>query len=238
MMLSTRILYILLMLLCGNTWAMGLRSFVALPLEQRGIVLRAQNIDNLSNNTNIAVANVAYGITGQQTLLFGLPYRLSPSGSDRSGDLSVLYRQTIWQQDKPDGTNRMGLLFGGIIPTTSKRDGGEQLGFVATFYQGRREVDFDGVWAQGFGRSPSRALYDISYQYRLAPAEYPESGLGSEWDIVFEYNGRWLEKNDLLHQVTMGLQWIHPTWVIESGIIQTMNSSHDTQIIISTRLHI
>jgi len=233
----SRTLCILLILLCEKALGMGLRSFVALPLEQGGIILRLQDLENLSNNTNIAIANVAYGLTGKQTLLLGIPYRLSPSGSNRSGDLSVLYRHIVWQRDKPDGTNRMGLLVGGLIPTTRISNGGKQVGFVATFYQGRREVDFDGVWLQGFGKSPNRALYDISYQYRLTPAEYPEEGLSSQWNIVFEYNGRWLEKHNLLHQITMGLQWIHPTWVIEGGIIQTMNSARDTQIIISTRFH-
>ena len=49
---------------------MGLRSFVALPIEQGGMVFRLQNLESLDENKNIAIANFAYGITGKQTLLF------------------------------------------------------------------------------------------------------------------------------------------------------------------------
>jgi len=216
---------------------MGLRVFVALPLEQGGIVLRGQNVENLSGDRNIAIANFAYGITGNQTLLLGIPYRLSPSGDNRTGDLSALYRYTALQNDFPEGSIRVGLLIGGLIPTNSHSDGAVQAGTVATFYKGRHELDFDAVYAQAFGRSPDRALYDISYQFRLAPAEYPET-LSSEWDVVCEYNGRWAEGNHLLHQATFGLQWIHPSWVLEGGFIQDINNPHDTQLLLSVRFHI
>jgi len=216
---------------------MGLRSFVALPIEQGGMVLRLQDLDTLNGNKNQAIANFAYGITGNQTLLFDVPYRLSPSGKHRSGDLSVLYRYTAWQQDFQDGTNRLGLLGGGLIPTNSASNGGAQAGAVATFYRGRHEVDVDGLWGEGFRKSPNKARYDISYQFRLTPAEYPESGLHSQWNAVMEYNGRWQQGNHLIHQATVGLQWIHATWVLEGGVIQDMNSPHDTQLIASVRYH-
>jgi len=96
---SKKISYILgfiISIYSANLFAMGLRSFVALPLEQGGIVLRLQDIDNLNTDRNIAIANIALGITGKQALLFGIPYRLSPSGPNRSGDISFLYRYTAW----------------------------------------------------------------------------------------------------------------------------------------------
>jgi len=234
--------YILGFILCAysaNLFAMGLRSFVALPLEQGGIVLRLQDIDNLQSDRNIAIANIALGITGKQALLFGMPYRLSPSGLNRSGDISFLYRYTAWQQDYAGGSNRIGLLGGGLIPTNKTSNGGIQVGAVATFYKGRHELDVDGLWGEGFRRkSPDRAQYDISYQFRITPAEYPESGLSAEWDAVVEYNGRWIEGKTLVHQATVGLQWIHPTWVIEGAVIKDINTPHDCQLMISVRYHI
>ena len=222
----------------GNSFSMGIRSFVALPLEQGGMVFRLQNFGTFDGDKNTAIGNFAYGITGKQTLFFGMPYRLSPSGKNRSGDLSVLYRYTAWQKDFKDGTYRLGLLGGGLIPTTDASNGGAQGGAVATFYKGRHELDIDGLWGQGFGKSPNRAQYDVAYQYRLTPAEYPESGLSSEWDIDVEYNGRWQQNQTLIHQATLGLQWIHSTWVLEGGVIQDINGPHDTQFIISARIHV
>jgi hypothetical protein len=31
---------------------------------------------------------------------------------------------------------------------------------------------------------PDGARYDVSWQYRMTPAEYPDWGLVSEWDVV------------------------------------------------------
>ncbi len=216
---------------------MGLRTFVALPLEQGGMVLRLQYLEALDKNQKIVIANFAYGITGKQTLLFGMPYRLSPGGSNRTGDVSVLYRYTALQKDFAEGTYRLGLLGGALIPTHSASDGGAQGGAVATFYHGRHELDLDALWGQGFGRSPDRAQYDASYQFRLTPAEYPESGLTSQWNAVIEYNGRWKKTQQLIHQATLGLQWVHPSWVLEGGIVQDLNADHDTQLLVSIRYH-
>lgn len=226
------------MFLSNSAFPMGLRSFVALPLEQGGMVFRLQDLATLNKNSNIAIANFAYGITGKQTLFFSFPYRISPGGKNRSGDVSVLYRYTAWQQDFKDGTYRLGLLGGGLIPTNKISNGGAQGGAVATFYKGRHELDLDALWGQGFGRSPNRAQYDVSYQFRISPAEYPESGLSSQWNVVVEYNGRWLQKKHLIHQATAGLQWIHATWVLEGGVIQDINGRHATQLIVSARIHV
>lgn len=217
--------------------AMGLRSFVALPLEKGGVVLRLFDEQNLSENVNVLTTSLAYGISRKQTLFFGLPYRVSPSGSDRTGDLSVLYRHTVWQVDDTAGTSRLALLGGGVVPTDSDRDGRLQVGAVATFYRRRHEWDMNVLWVQGLGNAPNAARYDISWQYRLTPASYPEWGVGSEWDGVLELNGRWVEGNTFVHQVTAGLQWIHLRWVLEGGIVQDLNGPQDTRLILSTRIH-
>ncbi len=241
--MSSRIYRQTLFVLCltlftSESFAMGLRSFVALPLEQGGIVLRLQDLGTFNNNQNVVIANLAYGITGKQTLLLGIPSRISPSGSNRSGDLSVLYRHTAWQKDFAEGTYRLGLLGGALIPTNNGSNGGAQGGAVATFYKGRHELDLDALWAQGFGKSLDRSQYDLSYQFRVSPVEYPESGLASQCNVVVEYNGRWKQNQTLIHQATVGLQWVHATWVLEGGVIQDINSPDDTQFIISTRIHV
>ncbi len=228
----------LLIVLFSDACAMGLRSFVALPIERGGMVFRFQGIFNVDNhNQNLFVTNFAYGLSGYQTLLLGFPYRFS-ADDHQTGDFSALYRHTVWQDDHPTGSNRLALLGGILIPTNSISDGGIQGGAVATFYKGRQELDIDGLWQQGIGDSPNRAQYDISYQYRLYPAVYPEADLSAEWDGVIEYNGRWIQNNDLIHQATVGLQWIHAHWILEGGMIQDINASHDTRFIVSTRYHV
>lgn len=232
------IIFCLLMGISSSISAMGLRAFIALPLEREGMVFRFQGLLDPNKGIDVFATNFAYGISGKQTLFLEFPYRLSPAGSGRAGDLSALYRHIVWQQDMPGATNRLGLLGGVFIPTKSTSDGGAQVGAVATFYKRRHELDVDGLWGQGFGVSLNTVRYDISYQYRLIPSVYPETDLGAEWDAVVEYNGRWREDTHLIHQITIGLQWIHARWVLEGGASKDINSPQDVLYIISTRIHV
>ena len=187
------------------SWSMGLRSFVALPVEKGGQVLRIQLERNADRDVDTAIASVAYGLSGKQTLLLGLPYRVSPSGHDQLGDVSALYRHIIWQVDGPGRTSRLGLLAGAVIPTESGRDGAIQAGAVATFYRGRYEWDLDVLYQSGRADRPDAGRYDISWQYRLTPAAYPDWGLVPEWDVVMELGGRYSEGQSTVHQATGGL---------------------------------
>ena len=54
--------------------AMGLRSFVALPVDKDGKVVRIQYQRNADTHTDVLVTNAAYGLNGKQTLLC-LDYR-------------------------------------------------------------------------------------------------------------------------------------------------------------------
>jgi len=232
-------LSLIVILLTPPAWSMGLRSFVALPLEEGGVVLRGQDIGNFSKNSNVAIGEVAYGLSGTQTLIMSMPYRLKPDqGGPRQGDLSAIYRQTVWKQDFHAGTNRLALLAGGLLPTNNKSDGSVQLGGVTTFYKDRQEIDIDALWIQGFGRSPNQGRYTISWQYRLWPSKYPKTGLGQNVNLVLEYNGRWRQGTHLIHQGTVGLQWILPTFVIEGGIFRDINQPHHTHWLISLRYHL
>lgn len=217
--------------------AMGLRSFVALPVDKGGAVVRLQYQRSTNTGTDVLTANIAYGISGKQTLLLGLPYRLSPADPNQTGDLSTLYRHIVWQEDSATGTRRLGLLGGFVTPTASNRDARLQAGAVATFYRDRTEWDLDVLWTQGLDNATNRARYDIAWQYRLSPAIYPDWGIGQEWSFDLELGGRWEEGNTMVHQATIGLQSIHRQWVYEGGVVKNLNGPDDTHFIFSTRFH-
>lgn len=218
-------------------WTMGLRSFVALPVDKGGTVLRFQGERNTDSDVNRLIASAAYGLTGKQTLLLALPYRLSPGGDNRLGDLSVLYRPIIWQVDAPASTSRLGLLAGIVVPGDSDRDFALQGGAVTTFYRGRYGWDLSFLYRAGLGDRLDQARYDVSWQYRLAPAEYPDWGIGAEWDGVLELGGRYREGDSMVHQATAGLQWIHQGWVLEGGVTRDLNGPKDTRLLVSVRIH-
>jgi hypothetical protein len=230
-------LFVFLLLSIQSLLAMGLRSFVALPVEKDGTVVRLTVEHKEKQSTDFLTTNLAYGISQNQTLFLGLPYRLSPSGSNQTGNLSVLYRHIVWQDDQKFGTNRLGLLGGAVLPTKKDRDGAIQAGAVATFYRNRHEIDMDILYRHGLGDADNSARYDLSWQYRLSPEQYSDWDIGTEWDVVLELNGRYLEGQPMTHQITTGLQWIHKQWVLEGGIYKDMNNQHDTGFLLSTRYH-
>ena len=217
--------------------AMGLRSFVALPINKGGVVLRQQFLSSPQADTRSAISNIAWGLTGRDSLLFGLPFRLSPAGPDRTGDLSFLYRRTLWQLDQSHATSRVALLAGGVLASDDQRDNAVQLGLVATFYRDRNSYDIDALFRRGTGSRPDDGQYDISWQYRLSPSEYPEWGFATEWFSVLELNGRWQQGRSIDHQLTAGLQWVHHDWVLEGGVIRTINNTRQTQYLLSARFH-
>lgn len=216
---------------------MGLRSFVALPVEKGGTVVRATVEHNTDADTTHAGLNVGYGINHRQTLLFGMPYRLSSGDGDRTGDVSALLRQIVLQSDTVSGTNRLGLLAGFIIPTDSDRDEAVQAGAVFTHFRGRNEIDLDVLYQQGLGDRDNSARYDLSWQYRISPSQYPEWGISTEWYVVTELGGRWSDAHSTIHQFTLGFQRIAKRWVFEGGVTQDLNNPDHTRFLISVRFH-
>jgi hypothetical protein len=216
---------------------MGLRSFVALPVEKGGTVVRATVEHNTDADTTHAGVNVGYGINHRQTLLFGMPYRLSSGDGDRTGDVSALLRQIVLQSDTVSGTNRLGLLAGFIIPTDSDRDEAVQAGAVFTHFRGRNEIDLDVLYQQGLGDRDNRARYDLSWQYRISPSQYPEWGISPEWYVVTELGGRWSDAHSTIHQFTLGFQRVAKRWVFEGGVTQDLNNPHHTRFLIGVRFH-
>ena len=217
--------------------AMGLRSFVALPINKGGVVLRQQFLSNPGTGSRHAVFNLSWGLTGRDSLLLGLPFRLAPSGPDRTGDLAFLYRRTLWQFDQSHATSRVALLAGGVLSTDSTRDNAFQFGAVASFNRDRHSYDIDALFQHGSGSRSDSGRYDFSWQYRLTPSVYPEWGFTQEWFSVLELNGRWKQGQSIDHQITAGLQWVHHNWVLEGGVIRTINNTRQTQYLLSTRFH-
>lgn len=217
--------------------AMGLRSFVALPVDKGGSVLRFLTNYNLDTDTSVLFTSLAYGISGTQTLLLGIPYRLSPNGDSRQGDVSALYRQTLWQNDTADGTNRLAFLGGFIIPTNTGIDGATQAGVVFTHFKDKHEIDLNVLYQKGFDNRMDSGRYDISWQYRISPTMLPDWGIADEVYSVLELNGRWKQGNTMSQQITMGLTWVKPKLVIEGGLVKELNNQEDTHLVVSTRFH-
>ncbi len=221
--------------------AMGLRSFVALPVDKGGSVLRFLNDYNFNSNSDVLSTSLAYGLSGTQALLMGIPARLSnntsSSGDNLMGDFSMLYRQTLWQDDTVSGSNRLAFLGGFVLPTNSDRKVAAQAGMVFTHFKNRHEIDVDFLYRKGFDSRIDSGRYDISWQYRINPKVLPDWGISDEIYSVLEFNGRWKQDNTINQQVTFGLSWIKPKWVIEGGLIKEVNFKKDMHLVLSTRIH-
>ncbi len=153
------------------------------------------------------------------------------------GDVSALYRHIVRQADTAAGTDRLGWLGGVIIPTDSDRDEAVQAGAVFTRYRGRNEIDLDVLYQQGLGNRDNTARYDLSWQYRISPSEYPEWGIPTEWYVVTELGGRWSEAHSIIHQFTLGFQRVAKRWVFEGAVIQDLNDPDHTRFLFSVRFH-
>lgn len=219
-------------------YSMGLRSFVALPVEKNGAVARLTLERTKYADTDILKTSAAYGVSAHQTLLFGIPYRLSPAGGNRQGDLSTLYRHITWREDSTFGTDRLGLLGGVIVPGKKDREAAVQAGFVFTHFKNSHEIDIDALYQSGLGNRLDGGRYDISWQYRLSPTERPDWGLTQELNTVLELNGRWLEDSNITHQVTVGLQSVHQKLVVEGGVVRELNNSKEIRLLFSIRIHL
>ncbi|WP_439889170.1 hypothetical protein ACSX1C_09230 [Pseudomonas sp. MBLB4123] len=209
--------------------AMGLRSFVALPLEKGGTVARALLEHQRQADTTQLTTELAHGLSATQTLMFALPYRIQGGEGSRTGDLSALYRHQLWSADRVSGTTRWSLLGGALVDEDGRLR--PQLGSVITWFQGRHEVDADLLAARQGNGQPARARYDLSWQYRLNPGER------IWWMSVLELGGRWEEGSSTTQQLTVGLQRIAGRWVIEGGMVKDLNNEHDTAVLLGVRLH-
>lgn len=223
------------------SYALGLRSFVALPVGDGDLIMRFQNIYNFDDDVNTNPVSFAYGVTKDAALFVTVPYVSKLPDSDppsRITNIPALLRLIAVQKDTDYTTFRVGLLGGGLIPVDSDSDGGGRFGAVSTLYFGRSEIDLDGLYTVGFGRNLNTAQYDLSWQYRIFPKVFDEWELGYSINTVLEANGRWRETNTVVHQVTAGLQFVYPRWVFEGGVTQDYNAEYKTALTLSIRVHV
>ncbi|SEK56225.1 hypothetical protein SAMN05216262_101670 [Colwellia chukchiensis] len=141
---------------------MGLKSFVALPIDKHGYVIRFSYEHLTGGDKDNFITSVAYGLSNDQALLIALPYKVKPREEERVGDLSALYRRTVIQNDFFLGTSRLALLAGAVVPSDNDRDPAVQGGFVYTFFKGRYEFDIDALYQAGINNRPDSGRYDIS----------------------------------------------------------------------------
>ncbi len=226
---------IILTLITLNSFALGLRSMVAVPIAEGDFVFRMMNNSLNKPYMDALGFGLAYGLPNDGALFIGMPYRLTPAGPNRTGNVSALYRYIIKREDRKDGTFRVGLLGGGLIPSNNASDGGAQLGAVATYFKDRDQIDATLVGAAGFGKSRNTVRYDLSWQRRLAPLVFPEWGLPVSLQSVLEYNGRVMETSHLIHQVTAGLQMVTANVIIEGGVYKDLNKPSRTGVIVGFR---
>ncbi len=52
-----------------------------------------------------------------------------------------------------------------------------------------------------------------------------------------ELGGRYAEGSEMVHQLTVGALWVHPSWVLETGIIQDLNGPDTTSFLLGIRKH-
>lgn len=234
---TTTSIILLSLLIVQNANSMGLRSFVALPIDKHGYVIRFSYEHLTDGERDNFITSVAYGLSNDQAFLFRIPYKITPNDGRRFGDLSALYRHTVIQDDFFSGTSRLALLAGAIVPSDNDRNPAVQTGLVYTFFKDRYEFDIDILYQVGVDSRPDSGRYDLSWQYRLSPSAYPDWGIESELHVVTELNGRWQEGNEITHQVTIGLQLVNPTWIIEGGLVKNLSNNNELSVMLSTRLH-
>ncbi len=203
----------------GVVQAAGINTNVALPVREGGYVYRTQlrflsaSDDPTSLDRDIdlyAIPNVlVYGATARTTIFGILPYLsrsvdFTTAGLRQSddvngfGDLRFLVRQTVYVRDALQRTSRLGLLAGLEIPSGkdefSSHSTDYQLGSVYTLQDGRHELDADLIYrinTEGRGLELGDELqYNLAYEVRVSPWEWPERGTPSQIYLVIEANGK------------------------------------------------
>ena len=209
---------LLILLLAADVHAAGINTDVALPVREGGFIYRTQlryataSDDPTSLDRDIEtylIPNVlVYGAT-ERTTLFGIVRYVSQSvdlsidGSrERNdvqgfGDLTFLLRQTIYARDAVQRTSRLALIGGLEIPSGKEELSSHStdfiLGGVYTLQTGRHELDADLLYkvnTEGRGVELGDELrYDVAYELRVTPWEWPERGTPSQIYLVLEANG-------------------------------------------------
>lgn len=229
---------ILLISTIQSVFALGIRTFVAVPIAKGDWIFRLFDVNNPGTGTNVLNTGVVYGLDAKHALFFDSPVTIRPSGARKVNNVGFFYRYTAYQADALGQTFRIGLLGGGIVPTGSNGNRAIRAGGVVTYFKGRNQIDSDLIWSQGLGNTLNNLRYDVSWQFRLSPSEHDDNVLGSALNTVVEYNGRQLQNQNVRHQITAGLQWVSPQWMLETGLVHDLNFNKDTSLVAGIRIHV
>ena len=251
----------------GGIQAAGINTDVALPVRERGFIYRTQ-VRFVSTSDDPSAADrdieayvipnvVVYGATASTTLFGIVPYvfqsvELTTGGvredndTDGFGDLTFLLRQTIYARDAVQRTSRLGLIGGLEIPSGSEDFSSHStdfvLGSVYTLQTGRHELDADLLYKINTEARDlelgDRLRYDLAYELRLFPQEWPERGTPSQLYGVLEINAESAEKalsggvelddtGGTVVFVSPGIQWVSQRVIYEASlqlpVVQNLN---------------
>ncbi|HRP62748.1 MAG TPA: transporter [Phycisphaerales bacterium] len=189
----------------------------------------------------VSWTNIAYGVAHNFSMNLSIPieherYRDASGARHRDtglADVTLMGKLRLWQHDfGPIDTSRFSLLAGVEIPTYdhpfSSRGANPIIGGVFTHVHGRHGVNLSGRYKfntgrgtkfnLGGGRGKADALlYDASYLYRLAPAQYDADTLGA-WYGVVELNGIYETNGDNELFIAPGIMYEARTWTIEAAV--------------------
>lgn len=261
-------LFACVLLLASAAGAQGINTNVALPVAEGEGIWRSQLRFGQASDDPTAADREVRALVAPQTLVLGVTPRLtafatlpvlayrraeSRAGSTRDdpavGDLTLLGRYTLWQDDyAPLSTRRAALLAGVKFPTGADRFGTETfdpiLGGVATWAFDRHELDLDALYTistsrHGF-RQGDRFRYDAAYRYRLWPDRF--GGRLLQLNGLLELNGQWSDRNrDGGRRVddsgghvlflSPGLQLVSKRWIVEASVqVPIAQNRHGDQI--------
>jgi len=225
--------------------AVPINSDVALTPAEGVSILRSQvrftNAESSSGKVRelnqLAIPPVlVYGLKKNIALFASLPVLVqeiteqTATGKDktvRSGlaDMTFLVKVRIVQKDELLKTTRIGLIGGVEMPTGKDRFSSDSFdpifGSVYTYQTDRGEWDADLIykWNTGSGvQSFDTLRYDLAYQHRVWPVEYPEKGIPTLWNIVAEANGSYSTQGNHLVFLSPGIQCVTKRWILESSI--------------------
>ncbi len=228
-----------------NLTAVPINSDVALTPAEGVSIIRSQvrftHAERVSGKVRkqnvLAMPTVyVYGLKENLALFATLPVlyqeltEQTATGEDkifRSGfaDMTFLAKYRIYQKDEFLKTTRIALIGGLETPTGKDRFSSDSFdpifGGVYTHQTDQGEFDADLIykWNTGSGTQSFDTLrYDLAYQHRVWPLQYPEKGVPALFNIVAEVNGLYTTQGSNMVFLSPGVQFVTKRWILESSI--------------------
>lgn len=169
------------------------------------------------------------------------------------GDMELGVKWRFWQHDTgPTDTMRLALLGGVQIPggTTTYWDSTEEgwnplLGAVFSMVAGRHGANASAVWEldTAGGDNPDGGLRgDLSYLYRLAPAEYGATTSHSAWYAAAELNGLYETNGNTQLFFSPGIMYEASWWTLDAAVMiplaQDLKDRPETEIAFALGLRV